>query len=105
MTLREGRTATGAAALWLIWTPLGTATSPAQQARVPAVDIGFEPTPIAVADRMLELAGVNAGDVVYDLGSGDGRIGIRAAQQYGARGAGVALQPGVAAAERKEAAE
>src|SRR5947207_772640 len=52
MTLRAGRTATGAAALWLIWTPLGTATSPAQQARVPAVDIGFEPTPIAVADRV-----------------------------------------------------
>jgi len=105
MTLRSGRTATGAAVLWLIWTPLGTATSPAQQARVSAVDIGFEPTPIAVADRMLELAGVNAGDVVYDLGSGDGRIVIRAAQKYGARGVGVEIQPGLVEAARKAAAE
>ena len=72
---------------------------------MPAVDIGFEPTPIAVADRMLELAGVNAGDVVYDLGSGDGRIVIRAAQKYGARGVGVEIQPGLVEAARKAAAE
>src|SRR5438270_346954 len=38
----------------------------------PAIDVGFEPSPMAVADAMLEFAGVKADDVVYDLGSGDG---------------------------------
>src|SRR5438094_668215 len=84
---------------------LSAAQSAVPQARVPAVDIGFEPTPIGVADRMLELAGVNAGDVVYDLGSGDGRIVIRAAQKYGARGVGVEIQPALVEAARKAAAE
>ena len=49
-------------------------------------EIPFVPTPIEVVDRMLELAEVKKGDVVYDLGSGDGRIVIRAAKKYGARG-------------------
>ena len=43
-------------------------------------EIPFVPTPIEVVDRMLELAEVKKGDVVYDLGSGDGRIIIRAAK-------------------------
>lgn len=42
---------------------------------------------------MLELAEVKKGDVVYDLGSGDGRIVIRAAKKYGARGVGVEIDP------------
>ena len=42
---------------------------------------------------MLQLAGVAAGDVVYDLGSGDGRIPIIAAQKYGARGLGIEIDP------------
>ena len=49
-------------------------------------EIPFVPTPIEVVDRMLELAEVKKGDIVYDLGSGDGRIVIRAAKKYGARG-------------------
>jgi cyclopropane fatty-acyl-phospholipid synthase-like methyltransferase len=56
-------------------------------------DIGFEPTSMEVADAMLKLAGVGPGDVVYDLGSGDGRIVILAAEKYGARGVGVELEP------------
>ena len=44
-----------------------------------------------MADAMLELAGVTAADVVYDLGSGDGRIPIIAAQKYGARGVGIEI--------------
>jgi len=49
----------------------------------------FVPTPDTTVRRMLEIAGVKAGDHVVDLGSGDGRIVITAAQKYGARGLGV----------------
>ena len=51
----------------------------------------FVPTPMEVVDKMLELARVGPDDVVYDMGSGDGRIPIRAAQKYGAKGVGVEL--------------
>jgi cyclopropane fatty-acyl-phospholipid synthase-like methyltransferase len=54
-------------------------------------EIPFVPTPIEVVDQMLEAAQVTAGDVVYDLGSGDGRIVIRAAKKYGARGVGIEM--------------
>ena len=54
-------------------------------------EIPFVPTPIEVVDRMLELAEVKKGDIVYDLGSGDGRIVIRAAKKYGARGIGIEM--------------
>src|SRR5437867_9645457 len=54
-------------------------------------DIHFVPTPSAVVDAMLQLAHVTSSDVVCDLGSGDGRIVIAAATQYGARGIGVEL--------------
>ncbi|MDP3717606.1 MAG: methyltransferase domain-containing protein [Acidobacteriota bacterium] len=60
-------------------------------------DIFFNPTRHAVADAMLQLAGVTAGDVVYDLGSGDGRIPIIAAQKYGARGMGIEINPNLVA--------
>ena len=53
----------------------------------------YIPTPQEVVDRMLELAEVTASDVVYDLGSGDGRIPITAAKKYGARGVGVDFDP------------
>jgi cyclopropane fatty-acyl-phospholipid synthase-like methyltransferase len=59
----------------------------------PNEEIPFVPTPIEVADRMLELAEVTKGDMVYDLGSGDGRIVIRAAKKYGARGVGIEMDP------------
>lgn len=60
-------------------------------ARTP--DIHFTPTRHNIADAMLRLASVTADDVVYDLGSGDGRIPIIAAQKYGARGVGIELDP------------
>ena len=53
----------------------------------------FVPTPLPVVERMLELAKVSPADVVYDLGSGDGRVVITAAQRYGARGVGIELNP------------
>ena len=56
-------------------------------------DIFFVPTLEAVADQMLKLADIKATDVVYDLGSGDGRVVILAAQKYGARGVGIEIDP------------
>lgn len=50
-------------------------------------------TPPDVVERMLTLAKVGPGDVVYDLGCGDGRIVIAAAQRFGARGVGVDIDP------------
>jgi SAM-dependent methyltransferase len=56
-------------------------------------DVVFVPTPPDVVDAMLRLAKVSASDVVYDLGSGDGRILIAAAKMYGARGVGIDIDP------------
>jgi SAM-dependent methyltransferase len=53
----------------------------------------YVPTPQPVVDRMLALAHVDRDSVVYDLGSGDGRIVITAAKTYGARGVGIELDP------------
>ncbi len=53
----------------------------------------YLPTPDDVVDRMLTLAKVQRGDTVLDLGCGDGRIPIRAAQKFGARGIGVDIDP------------
>ncbi len=72
-------------------------------ARTP--DIFFVPSRHAVADAMLRLAKVTADDVVYDLGSGDGRIVILAAQKYGARGVGIELDPKLVATAREIARE
>jgi protein-L-isoaspartate O-methyltransferase len=53
--------------------------------------VPFVPTPLEVAQKMLEVAKVQPDDVVYDLGSGDGRIVILAAQKFGAHAVGVEL--------------
>ena len=58
-----------------------------------ARDVPFVPTPEKVVARMLELAKVGPSDVVYDLGSGDGRIVITAAKKHGARGVGIDIDP------------
>ena len=57
--------------------------------RLPQPDVKYVPTPQNVVDAMLALARVTSEDIVYDLGSGDGRIPITAAQRYGARGVGI----------------
>ena len=54
-------------------------------------DIHFVPTPNSVIDAMLKLARVTPDDVLYDLGSGNGAIVIRAAEKFGARGVGVEI--------------
>ncbi|MEM4281529.1 MAG: class I SAM-dependent methyltransferase [Candidatus Caldarchaeum sp.] len=55
--------------------------------------VPFVPTPVNVVERMLDLAGVEEGEKVYDLGCGDGRIILMAASKYGARGVGYELRP------------
>jgi SAM-dependent methyltransferase len=62
-------------------------------ARSRTPDVIFVPTPNDVVDKMLEMAKVTANDLVYDLGSGDGRIVITAAQRYHARGVGIDIDP------------
>lgn len=59
-----------------------------------AVDLApYIATPMNVVERMLEMAEVHAEDVLYDLGCGDGRIVIAAAEKYGARGVGIDIDP------------
>jgi SAM-dependent methyltransferase len=63
----------------------------------------YTPTPQHVVDKMLEVAKVTADDFVLDLGSGDGRIPITAAQKYGARGLGIDIDPKLIALSRANA--
>lgn len=58
-------------------------------------DVPFVRSPKEIVTRMLELADVSDLDTVYDLGSGDGRIPIMAAQKYGARAVGIEIKPGL----------
>ncbi|PYS50838.1 MAG: SAM-dependent methyltransferase [Acidobacteria bacterium] len=80
----------------IVFAPAGAfsqqaAKSSPQQLRSP--DVIYVPTPLEVVDAMLKVADVKKGDVVYDLGSGDGRIPIAATQKYGARGVGIDIDP------------
>ncbi|MCA3218991.1 MAG: class I SAM-dependent methyltransferase [Burkholderiales bacterium] len=65
----------------------------AQAREARPLDVPFVPTPMQVVDAMLDMAKVGKDDLLYDLGSGDGRIVIRAAQRFGCRGVGVDLNP------------
>src|SRR5215213_2832239 len=68
------------------------AAAPQKELRTP--DVIFVPTPQEVVEAMLKVADVHKGDVLYDLGSGDGRIPITAAQKYGIeRGIGIDINP------------
>ena len=81
-------------AVILVMALVAAAPTVAQQAgglRTP--DVIFVPTPQEVVDAMLQMANVTAKDVVYDLGSGDGRIPITAAQKFGARAVGIDIDP------------
>jgi tRNA G37 N-methylase Trm5 len=62
-------------------------------ARAQQPDVIFVPTPYEVVDEMLRLANVKKGDVLYDLGSGDGRIPVTAAKRFGVRAVGIDIDP------------
>jgi precorrin-6B methylase 2 len=96
--------------------PATTATAPAAPANAPVnpddpdvrpgtpgKDVIFLPTPPDVVSAMLDLAKVTKDDVVYDLGSGDGRTPITAAKEYGAHGVGVEFNPKLVALSRQNA--
>lgn len=75
------------AGLLLCWLIVGCAHFPVWTAG----EVPFVPTPAKVVDRMLELAEVKATDVIYDIGSGDGRIVIQAAKRYGVKSVGIEI--------------
>src|SRR5512145_754270 len=64
-------------------------------------EVPFVASTPEVIDRMLELARVKPGDVVYDIGSGDGAIIIRAAKKYGVRGVGIEIDQDLVAKARQ----
>jgi SAM-dependent methyltransferase len=76
----------------------------AQTSRPAKPDVIYVPTPQPVVEAMLELAQVKRTDVVYDLGSGDGRIVITAAKKYGASGVGIEIDPALVRKARENAA-
>jgi SAM-dependent methyltransferase len=63
----------------------------------------FDPTPQEAVARMLTLARVKSGDVLYDLGSGDGRLVIAAAKKFGAKAVGFEIDPGLVKLARENA--
>jgi SAM-dependent methyltransferase len=93
--------ATGLARAFIVFTLLvgGGDTAFAQET------IPFVPSPEYVVQRMLELAKISKGDVLYDMGSGDGRIVIEAAKRFGVRGVGIDLNPDLVAKARENAAK
>src|SRR4029453_15711952 len=80
--------------LFLLLVLIAAVAAPAStQTQLRPPDVIFVPTPQDVVDAMLKLAKVTKNDVIYDLGSGDGRIPITAAKTYGARGVGIDIDP------------
>jgi hypothetical protein len=77
--------------------PAATATpTPAEAANTaaqPELDVPYVPTHQMIVDEMLAMAEVKGSDILYDLGSGDGRIPITAAKKFGTRGVGIELNP------------
>jgi SAM-dependent methyltransferase len=72
---------------------------------IPGQDVRYEPTPMPVVRALLELADVGPQDLVYDLGSGDGRIPITAAIDFGARGVGIEIDPALVTQAQAKARE
>ena len=69
------------------------ANAPATPTPKKVPDVVYVPTPQVVVDKMLEMAKVGKNDVLYDLGSGDGRIVITAAEKFGTKGTGIEIDP------------
>ncbi len=85
---------------------IGACEQAAQTPRLSGESLApFVPTPQDVVERMLSLAQVTSKDVVYDLGSGDGRLVVTAAKKFGARGVGVDIDPARIAEGKANAAK
>ena len=73
--------------------PASSSQAATQEAPARRPDVIYVPTPPEVVEAMLQVAAVTKDDIVYDLGSGDGRIPVTAALKYGARGVGIDIDP------------
>ena len=80
-------------ALATLLLPLAPLRAGAQPAPSRTPDVVYVPTPPEVVDEMLRVARVTGKDVLYDLGSGDGRIPVTAAKRFGTRGLGIDIDP------------
>jgi SAM-dependent methyltransferase len=94
-------TARGGSAMVL----LGLALSAGACAGLSGYAAAYRPTPDHVVEAMLKIAAVGKDDVVYDLGSGDGRVVIAAARDFGARGVGIEIDPWLVARSLRAADE
>ena len=104
MVIRHLRSSTLAAlAVTLVLVVAAAAQAPTQAPSKP-LDVPYVPTHEMLVEAMLEVAKVGKNDILYDLGSGDGRIVITAAKKYGTRGTGIDLDP-VRIAEANENAQ
>jgi len=92
-----------ALAVTLVFVVAASAQSPTQPTTKP-LDVPYVPTDDKLVEAMLDVAKVKKTDILYDLGSGDGRIVIAAAKKYGTRGTGIDLDP-VRIAEANENAK
>src|SRR4029453_9535959 len=72
---------------------------------IPGQEVRYEPTPMPVVLALLALADVGPQDLVYDLWSGDGRIPITAAKEFGARGVGIEIDPALVTRAQANARE
>jgi tRNA G37 N-methylase Trm5 len=95
--MRSSRfTAAVLAAVFSVFAVAAGAQAPAAKKAAQSVqypDVIFVPTPQEVVDEMLRMADVRKGDVLYDLGSGDGRIPVTAAKKFGVRAVGIDIDP------------
>ncbi|MGE0668475.1 MAG: cyclopropane-fatty-acyl-phospholipid synthase family protein [Sphingomonadales bacterium] len=90
---------------WSGWRDYREANAPAAEETFRQPDIPYAPTPMIVVERMLEAARLKRRDTLYDLGSGDGRIVIKAALTYGVKGEGFELDPKLVERSRAAAKE
>jgi len=91
MTAMPGKVVAAALVALLGFAPLASQAQSQPAARTP--DVVYVPTPQGLVEDMLRMADVKKGDVLYDLGSGDGRIAITAAKKYGIRAIGIDIDP------------
>ena len=87
------RTLIALAAALTLAAPGGLLAQAQKKAPTRGPDVIFVPTPQEVVEDMLRLANVRKGDILYDLGSGDGRIAITAAKRYGIKATGIDIDP------------
>ncbi|HVF65268.1 MAG TPA: methyltransferase domain-containing protein [Casimicrobiaceae bacterium] len=81
------------ALVFFVGTSACAQTAPPAKAEPRRPDVIFVPTPYEVVEEMFKVANVGPNDVLYDLGSGDGRIPITAAKKFGTRGLGIDIDP------------